>query len=71
MFGGGHERGLRSGTLAVHQIVGFGVACELAAAAWAGDAEHCERCARVCGRDCRRSMARCSTAIRRSAWPES
>jgi cysteine desulfurase len=43
MFGGGHERGLRSGTLAVHQIVGFGVACELAAAAWAGDAEHCER----------------------------
>jgi cysteine desulfurase len=43
MFGGGHERGLRSGTLAVHQIVGFGVACELAAAAWAADAAHCER----------------------------
>jgi len=31
-FGGGHERGLRSGTLATHQAVGFGVACELAAA---------------------------------------
>ncbi|MGH8306228.1 MAG: aminotransferase class V-fold PLP-dependent enzyme, partial [Steroidobacteraceae bacterium] len=30
-FGGGQERALRPGTLATHQIVGFGVACELAA----------------------------------------
>ena len=30
IHGGGHERGMRSGTLATHQIVGFGVACEVA-----------------------------------------
>ena len=29
-FGGGQERGLRPGTLATHQIVGFGEACEIA-----------------------------------------
>ncbi len=34
-FGGGHERGLRSGTLAPHQLVGFGLACEFAGAALA------------------------------------
>jgi NifU-like protein involved in Fe-S cluster formation len=34
-FGGGQERRLRPGTLPTHQIVGFGVACELAAQALA------------------------------------
>jgi cysteine desulfurase len=43
IYGGGHERGLRSGTLPVHQIVGFGLACEIAAEARAADAAHCER----------------------------
>ncbi len=34
-FGGGHEGGLRSGTLATHQLIGFGAACELAQSALA------------------------------------
>ena len=29
-FGGGHESGLRSGTLPAHQLIGFGAACALA-----------------------------------------
>ncbi|MGH8134995.1 MAG: cysteine desulfurase family protein [Steroidobacteraceae bacterium] len=36
-FGGGHERGLRAGSLATHQIVGFGLACELARASLASE----------------------------------
>ena len=31
MYGGGQERSLRPGTLPTHQIVGFGLACEMAA----------------------------------------
>ncbi|MFJ3450270.1 cysteine desulfurase family protein [Pseudomonas sichuanensis] len=38
MHGGGHERGLRSGTLATHQIVGMGSAFALAGQP--GDLEH-------------------------------
>lgn len=30
MHGGGHERGMRSGTLPTHQLVGFGEACKIA-----------------------------------------
>jgi len=37
--GGGHERGLRSGTLNVPAIVGFGKACEIARAEMAQDAD--------------------------------
>ncbi|TLY80825.1 MAG: aminotransferase class V-fold PLP-dependent enzyme [Gammaproteobacteria bacterium] len=36
-YGGGQERGLRPGTLATHQIVGFGVACQIAARQLAGE----------------------------------
>ncbi len=43
IYGGGHERGLRSGTLPVHQIVGFGAACELAGASLAADAGQSQR----------------------------
>jgi cysteine desulfurase len=34
-FGGGQERGLRPGTLPLHQVVAFGVACDLARSALA------------------------------------
>jgi cysteine desulfurase len=39
IHGGGHERGFRSGTLATHQIVGFGEAARLAKAEMASEGE--------------------------------
>ncbi|MEJ1964568.1 MAG: IscS subfamily cysteine desulfurase [Gammaproteobacteria bacterium] len=39
MHGGGHERGLRSGTLATHQIVGMGTAFDIARTEMAADNE--------------------------------
>jgi cysteine desulfurase len=40
IHGGGHERGMRSGTLPTHQIVGMGEACELGRLEMAADADH-------------------------------
>lgn len=40
MHGGGHERGMRSGTLPTHQIVGFGEACRIAKEEMAQDVAH-------------------------------
>lgn len=42
MFGGGQEGGLRSGTLPTHQIIGFGLACEIAARELSSDAARIE-----------------------------
>ncbi len=39
VFGGGHERGLRSGTLATHQAAGFGTAARLARQELSADAQ--------------------------------
>ncbi|MGM0482092.1 MAG: IscS subfamily cysteine desulfurase [Pseudomonadota bacterium] len=43
MHGGGHERGMRSGTLATHQIVGLGEAAAVAADRMQQDADYFER----------------------------
>ncbi|HEX5314286.1 MAG TPA: aminotransferase class V-fold PLP-dependent enzyme [Gammaproteobacteria bacterium] len=46
VHGGGHEGGLRSGTLATHQIVGMGRAFAIARERLADDAEHARRLSR-------------------------
>lgn len=40
MHGGGHERGMRSGTLATHQLVGMGEACRIAKEELQADLAH-------------------------------
>jgi cysteine desulfurase len=40
MHGGGHERGLRSGTLPTHQIVGMGAAFQIAQTEMSSEIEH-------------------------------
>ena len=40
IHGGGHERGMRSGTLPTHQIVGMGEACRIAREEMTADNEH-------------------------------
>jgi len=40
MHGGGHEQGMRSGTLPTHQVVGMGAACALASARFDADIRH-------------------------------
>lgn len=43
IHGGGHERGMRSGTLPTHQLVGMGAACRLASVALQADHAHVAR----------------------------
>ena len=44
IHGGGHEQGMRSGTLATHQIVGMGKAFELALQEWQQEYERIVEC---------------------------
>ena len=62
MHGGGHERGMRSGTLPTHQIVGMGEAFRLASWRWPRRTIASACCATACGAACRRSRRSTSTA---------
>ena len=44
MHGGGHERGMRSGTLPTHQLVGMGLACAIASEELAHEASAIRQC---------------------------
>ncbi len=58
-YGGGHERGLRPGTLNVPGIVGFGAAADLVVSQGAGDWER----ERALGRTLREALTRCWPSI--------
>lgn len=47
IHGGGHERGMRSGTLPTHQLVGIGEAARLASEQMQADARHASQCREV------------------------
>lgn len=51
LHGGGHEQGLRSGTLATHQIVGMGEAFHLARERFAEEAAHIQQLAAIFWRE--------------------
>ena len=44
IHGGGHERGMRSGTLPTHQLVGIGLAAQMAGEQMAADKSHISQC---------------------------
>jgi cysteine desulfurase len=44
IHGGGHERGMRSGTLPTHQLVGIGEAAQMAKEQMQADAQHASQC---------------------------
>jgi cysteine desulfurase len=48
MHGGGHERGMRSGTLPTHQIVGMGEAFRIAGEEMGASASASARCSSAC-----------------------
>jgi cysteine desulfurase len=50
MHGGGHERGMRSGTLATHQIIGMGESFRLRARKWRSRTSASACCATSCSR---------------------
>ncbi len=63
MHGGGHERGLRSGTLPTHQIVGMGEAFRIAREEMDSETRRASgRCATAWPRACRKSKRSTSTA---------